>query len=79
MFDMWDSGTVERMTEIPPGYVVGLDGRLHPSHPLTEPERSERTKAILKLRGQGKSVRAIAAELGLSVGTVHRTIQQQEN
>jgi DNA-binding NarL/FixJ family response regulator len=57
--------------------VVGLDGRNHPAHPLTELERSERTEAILKLRKQGKSVRAIAAELGLSVGTVHRTVQKE--
>jgi DNA-binding NarL/FixJ family response regulator len=59
--------------------VKGLDGKHHPRHPLTESERSTRTEAILMLRSQGKSVRAIAAELGLSVGTVHRTIQQERS
>jgi DNA-binding NarL/FixJ family response regulator len=57
--------------------LVGMDGRRHPSRPLTESEHSTRTEAILTLRSQGKSVRAIAAELGLSVGTVHRTIQNE--
>jgi DNA-binding NarL/FixJ family response regulator len=68
---------VGHMTVRKPKTVVGLDGRRHPSHPLSDSERSKRTKAILKLRGQGKSVRAIAAELGLSVGTVHRTVQKE--
>jgi hypothetical protein len=79
------NGTVEHVNReaqqperwAPPRVVIGLDGRNHPSHPLTESERSARTKAVLKLRSQGKSVRAIAAELGLSVGTVHRTIQKE--
>jgi DNA-binding NarL/FixJ family response regulator len=57
--------------------ITGLDGRQHPGRALTESERSERTAAILKLRSQGKSVRAIAAELGLTVGTVHRTVQKE--
>jgi DNA-binding NarL/FixJ family response regulator len=70
---------VEHMTEIPPGMVLGLDGRHHPRNPLSKSERNTRTEAILRLRSQGKSIRAIAAELGLSVGTVHRTIQQNES
>lgn len=35
----------------------------------------ERREAVLRLRREGKSIRAIAEELGVSVGTVHRHIK----
>jgi DNA invertase Pin-like site-specific DNA recombinase len=34
-------------------------------------------KALRRLRKQGRSIRAIAAELGLSAGTVHKLVKQQ--
>lgn len=34
-----------------------------------------RGEAVLRLRGEGKTIRAIAEELGVSVGTVHRHIK----
>jgi DNA invertase Pin-like site-specific DNA recombinase len=34
-------------------------------------------KALLRLRKQGRSIRAIAAELGLSTGTVQKLVKQQ--
>ena len=38
----------------------------------------QRRKAVLRLRREGKSIRAIAEELGVSVGTVHRHIKAAE-
>jgi DNA-binding NarL/FixJ family response regulator len=38
-------------------------------------QRAERDLAILTLRANGAGIRAIAAEIGCSAGTVHRTIK----
>ena len=45
-----------------------------PRRALDSPERAERDLIILTLRVAGVSIRAIAAEVGCSVGTVHRAI-----
>lgn len=38
----------------------------------------QRREAVLRLRREGKTIRAIAEELGVSVGTVHRHIKAAE-
>jgi DNA-binding NarL/FixJ family response regulator len=57
-----------------PQMTIGLDGKLRPAQRL---DTTKRDKKIMKLRAQGKSVRAIAAEVGCSVGTVHRIIRKE--
>jgi len=49
------------------GRIVGRDGKTYPRRP--RPELPERIRA---LRGAGLTIREIAAQLGCSVGTVHR-------
>lgn len=36
----------------------------------------KRGEAVLRLRKEGKTIRAIADEVGVSIGTVHRHIKQ---
>ncbi len=43
--------------------------------PVGRPMRVFDREAILRLRGEGKSVRAIAAELGVGYGTVQRLVK----
>jgi len=50
---------------------MGLDGKVRPSRRFDVTGRDE---AILSARAAGGSIRAIAAEVGCSVGTVHRVI-----
>jgi DNA-binding NarL/FixJ family response regulator len=69
----------EKVANRPAHMVLGLDGKYHPRRPLTTSQMIARDKKIMKLRDQGMSVRAIAAELGCSVGTVHRVIQAEES
>lgn len=38
-----------------------------------------RRKRVVELRGQGMTVRAIAEEVGVSVGTVHRYIKEADS
>jgi DNA-binding NarL/FixJ family response regulator len=44
--------------------------------PKTE-DNLKMVKALHNLRGQGKSIRKIAAELGLSTGTVQKLVKQR--
>jgi transposase len=48
---------------------TGLDRKVRPSRRL-----DTRDRRIHTLRASGKSIRAIAAEVGCSVGTVHRVL-----
>jgi DNA invertase Pin-like site-specific DNA recombinase len=50
----------------------GLDGKIRPSRRV---DTSDRDEHIRKLRREGATIRAIAAEIGCSVGTVHRVIE----
>jgi DNA invertase Pin-like site-specific DNA recombinase len=52
-------------------YGPGLDGK---QRPLIRYDTSERDEVIRERRMAGLSVRAIAAEVGVSVGTVHRVL-----
>lgn len=52
--------------------VLGLDGKRRPNRRFNTDARDEQIRA---LREEGRSVRAIAAELGCSVGTVHRVVK----
>lgn len=51
----------------------GLDGKLRPSRQV---DTTDRDKRIRKLHQEGRTMRAIAAEIGCSVGTVHRVISK---
>ena len=53
------------------GTVMGLDGKRRPSRRF---DTSARDEQICDLRYSGKSLRTIAAEVGCSVGTVHRVL-----
>lgn len=55
------------------GKAVGLDGRIRPSRRYDTTERDARIRA---LREEGKLIRTIAEEVGVSIGTVHRVIKQ---
>lgn len=55
------------------GMVQGLDGKLRPSRQI---DTTERDKRIRRLHRDGRSMRAIASEVGCSVGTVHRVISK---
>ena len=46
-----------------------------PRRALDSTARAERDLAILTMRAAGESIRTIAAELGCSIGTVHRAIK----
>jgi DNA-binding NarL/FixJ family response regulator len=50
----------------------GLDGKVRPSRRVDTSDRDER---IHELRREGQPMRAIAAQVGCSVGTVHRVIE----
>jgi DNA-binding transcriptional regulator YhcF (GntR family) len=54
------------------GRTIGLDGKLRPSRRFDTTARDNR---IRELGAGGRSVRAIAAEVGCSVGTVHRVLK----
>ena len=51
---------------------MGLDGKVRPSRRL---DTRGRDALIVQMRADGDSVRAIAAAVGCSVGTVHRVIK----
>ena len=53
--------------------VRGLDRRLRPG---VRYDTSGRDVLIRQLRTEGKSIRAIAAEVGVSAGTVHRVVSR---
>lgn len=69
--------TLRRLLEVngaadpAPKYVVGLDGKRHPAR---RTDTSARDSRIRSLRAEGRSVRAIATAVGVSVGTVHRVV-----
>jgi DNA-binding NarL/FixJ family response regulator len=56
------------------GLSLGRDGKLRPDRRI---DTTQRDALILKLRAEGKSLRAIATEAGCSVGTVHRVINKK--
>jgi IS30 family transposase len=51
----------------------GLDGKLRPAQQV---DTTDRDKRIRKLHRAKMPMRAIAAEIGCSVGTVHRVISK---
>lgn len=53
--------------------VVGLDGKVRPSRRL---DTAGRDAEIRRLRSAEVSMRAIAAAVGCSLGTVHRVLRQ---
>jgi len=55
------------------GMVLGLDGKRRPSRRFDT--TTARDSRICELRDAGQSVRAIAGEVGCSVGTVHRVLK----
>jgi IS30 family transposase len=55
------------------GMTLGLDGKIRPDRRINTTERDKR---IRKLHREGQSIRAIAADVGCSVGTVHRVISK---
>jgi DNA-binding NarL/FixJ family response regulator len=77
------ASTVVRTRQRNPGYLPdedgtirvgkckGLDGKIRPNRRFDTTDRDAR---IVQLRSAGKAVRAIAREVGCSVGTVHRVI-----
>jgi hypothetical protein len=56
----------------PVRYRTGIDGKLRPDRRFINTERDE---MICRLRADGMKIRAIAAEAGCSVGTVHRVLK----
>ena len=52
---------------------VGMDGRLRPTVRF---DTSGRDRLIRELRADGKPIRAIAEDVGCSVGTVHRVLHR---
>ena len=54
----------------------GLDGRMRPA---VRYDTTGRDARIMELREDGLTIRAIAAEVGCSVGTVHRVISREES
>lgn len=53
------------------GWTMGVDGKLRPSRRVDTTARDEE---VLRLRADGASIRAIAAKLECSPGTVHRVL-----
>jgi hypothetical protein len=58
--------------KLPRGYCKGADGKLHPQRHY---DTTLRDAKIIELHDHKKSMRAIAAAVGCSVGTVHRVIK----
>lgn len=56
------------------GWAKGLDGKVRPDRRFDTRERDRR---IAKLHKAGQSMRAIARDIGCSVGTVHRVISKE--
>jgi DNA-binding NarL/FixJ family response regulator len=56
-------------------WCLGLDGKWRPNRRF---DTTQRDIEIVLLRSGGKSIRAIAREIGCSVGTVHRVLSQWE-
>lgn len=54
--------------------IKGLDGKLRPSRQV---DTTDRDKQIRRLHRNGQSMRAIAKEVGCSVGTVHRIVKDR--
>lgn len=53
----------------------GLDGKWRPNRRF---DTTNRDRKIVLLRSGGRSIRTIAAEVGCSVGTVHRVLTRWE-
>lgn len=68
---MTQLGLVLVVDDLPPTRVQGEDGK---TYPATAPDAKSRRVRTLELRAAGKSIRAIANELAVSVGTVHRDL-----
>jgi DNA-binding NarL/FixJ family response regulator len=56
-------------------WCLGLDGKWRPNRRF---DTTRRDRRIVLIRSTGKSMRAIAAEIGCSVGTVHRVLSRWE-
>jgi len=56
-------------------WCLGLDGKWRPNRRF---DTTHRDRQIVLLRSARKSIRAIAAEVGCSVGTVHRVLSRWE-
>jgi len=54
--------------------VFGLDGKVRPGRRVDTTARDEHIRA---LRAAGQSLRAIATQVGCSVGTVHRVLKSR--
>ena len=57
----------------PRHWCLGLDGKWRPNRRV---DNTSRDRNIVGLRATGRSMRDIAAEIGCSVGTVHRVISE---
>lgn len=69
------NGAVEHLRQ-PGEWNLGLDGKWRPNRRCEH--GSQRDRQIVLLRSGGKSIRAIAAEVGCSAGTVHRVLSRWE-
>ena len=67
-----ENGTVEHRRDTK-YWCLGLDGKWRPNRRF---DTTSRDYNIVRLRTTGWSMRDIAAEIGCSVGTVHRVIAQ---
>jgi DNA-binding Lrp family transcriptional regulator len=54
------------------GKTLGLDGKVRPDRLVDTTDRDARI--VRAYREEGKAMRAIASEVGCSVGTVHRVL-----
>lgn len=54
------------------GKTLGLDGKVRPDRRFDTTDRDARI--VRAYRSEGKTMRAIACEVGCSVGTVHRVL-----
>ncbi|UQX11319.1 helix-turn-helix domain-containing protein [Candidatus Mycobacterium methanotrophicum] len=55
--------------------VQGIDGKIRPSRRF---DTTARDDAIRSMRETGSTIRAIAAELNCSIGTVHRVLSKSQ-
>lgn len=69
------NGAVEHLRRDTSNWCLGLDGKWRPNRRF---DTTQRDRQIVLLRSARRSMRAIAAEVGCSVGTVHRVLSQWE-